>query len=101
VPIVVLAGVHSTTTAAVVAIVFIAFQVFEHYALQRPLERRTVKLGPFLTVAGGFAGLELYGIGGALMVLLLASLAVALADEWAPRGEADGGSVDERVEAGA
>jgi hypothetical protein len=43
-----------------------------------------VKLGPFLTVVGGLAGLELYGIGGALMVLMVLSVAVALADEWAP-----------------
>jgi predicted PurR-regulated permease PerM len=83
-PIVVLAGVHSTTSAVVVGLIFAAFQVFEHYALQKPLEARTVRLGPFLTVAGGFAGLELYGIGGALMVLLVASIAVAVADEWAP-----------------
>ena len=63
---------------------FISFQIFEQLALQRPLERRTVRLGPFLTVVGGFAGLELYGIGGVLMVLMAASLAAALADEWAP-----------------
>ncbi len=83
-PIVLLAGVGSANKALAVAVVFIGFQVFEHYALQRPLERRTVKLGPFLTVVGGFAGLELYGIGGALVVLLAGAVAVALADEWAP-----------------
>jgi predicted PurR-regulated permease PerM len=83
-PIVLLAGVSSTTKAVVVALVFIAFQVLEQFFLQRPLERRTVKLGPFLTVIGGFAGLELYGIGGALMVLMVGSVVAALADEWAP-----------------
>jgi predicted PurR-regulated permease PerM len=59
--------------------------VFEQLILLRPLQQRFVKLGPFLTVAGAFAGLELYGIGGALMVLLLLAVAVALADEWAPK----------------
>ncbi len=83
-PIVVLAGVHSTTTAVLVALFFVGFQVFEQLVLQQPLERRTVKVGPFLTVAGGFAGLELYGIGGALMVLMLLTVAIALADEAAP-----------------
>jgi predicted PurR-regulated permease PerM len=83
-PIVFLAGVSSTTKAVVVALIFIAYQVFEYGLLQRPLERRTIKLGPFLTVLGGFAGLELYGIGGALMVILVGSVAVAVADEWAP-----------------
>ena len=38
----------------------------------------------YSTVAGGFAGIELYGIGGALMMLLIGSLAVAAADELAP-----------------
>jgi predicted PurR-regulated permease PerM len=83
-PIVILAGVSSTDKAFVVGVAFLAFQVFEQFVLQRPLERRTVKLGPFLTVVGGFAGLELYGIGGALMILMLGAVAVALADEWAP-----------------
>ncbi|MBA3655137.1 MAG: AI-2E family transporter [Actinobacteria bacterium] len=84
-PIVVMAAVSSTTKAVVVALVFIAFQTFEQLVLQRPMERRTVRLGPFLTVAGGFAGLELYGLGGALMVLMLGAVAAALADEWAPK----------------
>jgi predicted PurR-regulated permease PerM len=84
-PIVLLAGVASTDRAVVVALVFIAHQVAEEFVLQQPLERRTVHVGPFLTVVGGFAGLELYGLGGALMVLLLGAVAAALADEWAPR----------------
>ena len=83
-PIVILAGVSSATKAIIAALVFIGFQAFEQFVLQRPLEHRTIKLGPFLTVVGGFAGLELYGIGGALMVLMLAAVAVAVADEWAP-----------------
>ena len=70
--------------AALVALAFVGYQVVEQVAIQRPLERRTIKLGPLLTVAGGFAGIELYGIGGALMMLLIGSLAVAAADELAP-----------------
>ena len=85
-PIVLLAAVTSAGRALIAAVVFIAYQMVEYLFLQRPLEHRTVKLGPFLTVIGGFAGLELYGLGGALMVLLLAAVAVALADEWAPAG---------------
>ena len=52
--------------------------------LQRWVEHRTIRLGPFLTVAGGFAGIELYGIGGAALVLLAITLAAAVADELAP-----------------
>lgn len=83
-PIVIMAGVDSTTKAVLVALFFIGLQVFEQLALQRPMERKTVRIGPFLTIAGGFAGLELYGIGGALMVLLATAVAVALVDEAAP-----------------
>jgi predicted PurR-regulated permease PerM len=66
------------------ALAFLAFQVFEGLVLQPFVERRTIRLGPFLTVAGGFAGLELYGIGGAIMTLLGLSVLVAAADEIAP-----------------
>ena len=52
--------------------------------LQRRTEKHTLKVGPFLTVAAGFAGLELYGLGGALLVVLIVVLVVAVADELAP-----------------
>jgi predicted PurR-regulated permease PerM len=58
---------------------FVAYQAIEAAFLQRRLERRTARLGPFLTTAGGFAGLELYGLTGALLAILaLAVLTVAL-----------------------
>jgi predicted PurR-regulated permease PerM len=84
-PIVIMAAVGSPATAVLVGLAFVAYQVVEQVFLQQPLERRTVKLGPFLTVVGGFAGIELYGIGGALMVLMVGSVAVALIDEAAPK----------------
>lgn len=83
-PIVVLAGVGHTSRGLAVAAVFVAYQVVEALFLQRRLERRTVRLGPFLTTAGGLAGLELYGMGGALVALLVLALAVAALDELAP-----------------
>lgn len=83
-PIVVLAGVGHTSRGVAVAAVFVAYQVIEMLFFQRRLERRTVRLGPFLTTAGGLAGLELYGMGGALVGLLIIALAVAALDELAP-----------------
>lgn len=83
-PIIVLAAVDSPATAAVLVGLFIAYQLFEAVFLQRRLERRTIRLGPFLTVAAGFIGLELYGLGGTVMLLLVAALVVAIADEVAP-----------------
>src|SRR5205807_1478333 len=60
------------------------YQVFEWLVLRRWIERKTVHVGPFVTVVAGFAGLELYGVGGALIVLLAVSLALAALDELAP-----------------
>jgi predicted PurR-regulated permease PerM len=84
-PIVILAGVVDPARGLVLLALFVGYQAFEYLVLQRRLERRTVKLGPFLTTAGGFAGLELYGLSGALLaVLALAIGAVALDESTEP-----------------
>ena len=81
VPIIVLAGVLEPARGAVLLAAFVGYQVFEYLVLQRPLERRTVKLGPFLTAAGGFAGLELYGLTGALLTILALAVGAVILDE--------------------
>ncbi|MDP9403032.1 MAG: AI-2E family transporter [Actinomycetota bacterium] len=86
-PIVVLAGVGHTERGVAIAGVFLGYQLVEALVLQRRLERTTIRLGPFLTTAGGLAGLELYGIGGALVTVLLLALAVAALEELAPAEE--------------
>lgn len=83
-PVVLLAGVDSSRAAVFVAAAFIGYQIFEAVALQRPLHQRTVKVGPFLTAVSGLAGLELYGIGGALLMILLSGVVIAAGDEMAP-----------------
>ncbi|MDQ1404320.1 MAG: hypothetical protein QOG03_2636 [Actinomycetota bacterium] len=102
-PIIVLSAAATSHRGLFVAAAFLAYQIFEAVALQRPLHKRTVKIGPFLTVAGGFAGVELYGLGGGLLFLLVITLAVTAADELAPEGRPrpagsappDGGEVGE------
>jgi predicted PurR-regulated permease PerM len=83
-PIIGLAAIASPTRGAVLAVVVLAYQLFEGLVLQRWIERRTVHVGPFATVVAGFAGLELYGVGGALFMLLVATLVIAALDELAP-----------------
>lgn len=83
-PIVALAAIDSPSKGIALAVVFLAYQLAEWLMLQRWIERRTVHLGPFATVVAGFAGLELYGVGGALMLLLAVTLIVAALDELAP-----------------
>ena len=80
-PIVGLAAVVSAERAAVVAIAFLAYQVIENTLVERPVERATLRLGPFLTLAAGMVGLELSGVAGSLLCALAAAMVVAAADE--------------------
>lgn len=84
VPIIVLGGVGNTGRGLALTAAFVAYQVLENMVLQRRLERATIRVGPFLTAAAGLVGLELYGIGGALMAVLVMVLAVSALDETAP-----------------
>jgi predicted PurR-regulated permease PerM len=81
VPIVAFAGVNDPTRGLVVLVAFVVYQVVEDLVLQPRLERATVRLGPFLTAAGGFAGLELYGLSGALLAILGVAIAAVALDE--------------------
>jgi predicted PurR-regulated permease PerM len=80
-PIIVLAGIADPTRGVVLLVLFVAYQAFEYIVLQRRIEARTVKLGPFLTAAGGFAGLELYGLTGALLAVLALAIGAVILDE--------------------
>lgn len=83
-PLVVLGFVHRPLYGALLAALFIAVQLLEDLVWQPRLERRTMRLGPFLTVLSGLLGLEIRGLTGALLAVLFASLAVAVADDLAP-----------------
>jgi len=80
-PIVVLAAVTSGQKAAILAVVFLAYQLIENLLIQRRIEARTVKVGPFLTLAAGLVGLELSGLAGALLSVLVVAVAVTVAQE--------------------
>ncbi len=82
-PIVAIAAAQDPVQGAAAAAVFIAYQVAEGVIVQPRIERRTMRLGPFLTTLGGAAGLELYGLGGALVLTLGLALVVAVLAELA------------------
>ena len=94
-PLVLFAAVLDPVKGALVAVAFVAWQAVEYRFLQRPLERSTVRVGPFLTVAAGIVGIELYGIAGGLLAVLAAAMAVVVTEEVArpaagvPRPHAD------------
>jgi len=80
-PIIVLAAVMDPWHGVALAAVFVAYQLFEDLVLQPHFEDRSMRLGPFLTVAAGFAGLEIRGIPGALIAVLAVAAVVAALDE--------------------
>lgn len=90
-PIVVLAAASSGERALVVALAFVAYQIVENVLVQRNVERSTVRVGPFVTLAAGLVGLELSGVAGALLTVLVASMALTAVDELAgpapPKGD--------------
>jgi len=87
-PIVALAAATSGNRALLLIGVFVAYQVVENVLVQRPVERATVKVGPFVTLAAALVGLELSGVAGALLAVLAAALLMSAADELAERPEA-------------
>lgn len=76
----------AAATASWQGVVFATFallgwQAFEGLVLQRQVERDSLHIGPFVTAATALVGLELYGIGGALMGLVVVVLVAAVLSE--------------------
>ncbi len=83
-PIVALAAVSSAADATWLAVIFVAYQLAENFLVESRVERQTVRVGPFLTLAAGLVGLELAGVPGALLSVLAVTIAIATTDEVAP-----------------
>jgi len=64
-----------------VALVLIGWQLVEVVYLQRRVERVSLHIGPFVTIAVAMVGLELYGIGGSLVALVAVVVLAATLDE--------------------
>ncbi|MEP7053921.1 MAG: AI-2E family transporter [Actinomycetota bacterium] len=87
-PLVVLGFLEAPVDGCLLAVAFVALQVLEDVVWQPRLERRTMRLGPFLTVLSGFVGLEIRGLTGALLAVLFTALVAAVADAFAPTAPA-------------
>ncbi len=79
-PIIVFAGAHSMTRAIVVALGFVVVGVLDAL-VNRWLDRTSLYVGPFVIVLAAFGGLELYGLSGALLLVLGAVFVVAVVRE--------------------
>ena len=81
-PLVLLAAATSPWWQTVlVGAVLIGWQVVEVVHLQKRVERASLHIGPFVTIAVAMVGLELYGIGGALVALVATVVLAATLDE--------------------
>jgi predicted PurR-regulated permease PerM len=80
-PIVILAAATSGERALVLVIAFVAYQAMENLLVQRSVERSTVRVGPFVTIAAGLVGLELSGVAGALLAALAATIVLTTVDQ--------------------
>ena len=83
-PVVGLAAASEPSQAVVIFVVVVAWQIVETLVLRRALHKRTVQLGPFLSAAAAFGGLELYGLGGIVFSVLALAVAVAVVDDFVP-----------------
>jgi predicted PurR-regulated permease PerM len=63
--------------------VLLGWQAFEGLRLQQIVERDSLHVGPFVTVSVVMVGLVVYGIGGALVSLVVVIAIAALLDELA------------------
>jgi predicted PurR-regulated permease PerM len=66
---------------ALVGAVLVGGQLVEVLYLQKRVERASLHIGPFVTIAVAMVGLELYGIGGALVALVATVVLAATLDE--------------------
>ncbi len=76
-PIVVIAAAQNPWHGVAAGLFFVAYQIADDVLVQPTIHRRSMRLGPFLTTLAGAAGLELYGLGGALVTTLAVALVVA------------------------
>jgi predicted PurR-regulated permease PerM len=70
--------------APVLLAVFLAYQVFDVLVVQPQITARSLRVGPALTILVGVVGLELYGVGGLIVGVILLVFGVAVADALAP-----------------
>ena len=80
------AALTSAATAILVAAALIALQAGE-IVLNRRVVHRTLQVGPFLSLFALMVGLEIYGLGGALVSIALVTWVTALVVQMAPTDE--------------
>lgn len=81
-PILILAGANNINQAIFILLLVIAYEILESFLRHKFLGKKTMRLDSVISIFVFFAGLELYGLGGALTGLLIAAFLHALASEF-------------------
>jgi predicted PurR-regulated permease PerM len=79
-PVVVLASTHSPEEGMLVVVLLLAFHAGKALIGRNRLEHSTLRVGPFLTAFAAVIGLELYGLGGALVWVMGMTVLLAFGD---------------------
>jgi len=79
-PVVVLASTHSPEQGLLVVVLLVAFHTAKALTGRNRLEHATLRVGPFLTAFAAVIGLELYGLGGALVWMMGITVLLAFTD---------------------
>ncbi len=69
IPAVGVAFLHSVTAGIVMTVVFIVYQQFENHVLQPVIMNKTVQLNQLFVLVAALAGVELFGLVGALLAI--------------------------------
>ena len=87
-PILLIAGAKNINEAFVILGLVIVYEIIESFVRHRYLGQHVMRLDSIVVIFVTFAGLELYGLGGALTGLLIAAFLHALAAEYSDMNEA-------------
>ena len=87
-PILLIAGAKNINEAFVILGLVIVYEIIESFVRHRYLGQHVMSLDSIVVIFVTFAGLELYGLGGALTGLLIAAFLHALAAEYSDMNEA-------------
>jgi predicted PurR-regulated permease PerM len=79
-PVVVLASTRSPEEGVLVVVLLVTFHVVKALTGRFRLEQSTLRVGPFLTAFSAVIGLELYGLGGALVWVMATTVLLAFSD---------------------
>jgi predicted PurR-regulated permease PerM len=69
IPTIAVAFLHSITAGIVMTIIFIVYQQFENHVLQPVIMNKTVQLNQLFVLVAALAGVELFGLVGALLAI--------------------------------